>query len=92
MEYHPEIFNPYERLIEITVCGDKKLVPENNSILRGLQYLDMEKISQADLCWNGECTDCQVWIKKGDKEKAVMSCRTTATEGLEITRISDALT
>jgi len=92
MEYHPEIFNPYERLIEITVRGEKRQVPENNSILRCLQFLDMEKISQADLCWNGECSDCQVWIRKGDKEKAVMSCRTTATEGLEIIRISDALT
>lgn len=91
MEYHPEIFNPYERLIEITICGEKRLVPENNSVLRCLQYLDMEKISQADLCWNGECSDCQVWIMKAGKEKALMSCRTNATEGMEIVRLSNAL-
>ena len=48
MEYHPEIFEPYDRLIEITICGEKKLVPENNSILRCLQYLDMERISNAN--------------------------------------------
>ena len=47
MEYHPEIFEPYDRLIEVTICGEKKLVPENNSILRCLQYLDMERISNA---------------------------------------------
>lgn len=91
MEHHPEIFEPHDHLIEITVLGEKKLVPENNSILRCLQYLDLERISNADLCWNGECIDCQVWIKTGEKEKAVMSCRTKATEGLTITKISEAL-
>ena len=85
------MFEPFDRLIEITILGEKKLVPENNSILRCLQYLDIERISNADLCWNGECSDCQVWIKKGDKEKAVMSCRTNAAEGMEVTRVSDAL-
>lgn len=91
MEHHPEIFDPFDRLIEIIVCGEKKLVPENNSILRCLQFLDMEKISHADLCWNGECTNCQVWIKYGEKDKAAMSCRTTAEAGMEIVRISDEI-
>lgn len=86
-----EIFEPYDRLIEIYVCGEKKLVPENNSILRCLQYLDLEKISEADLCWNGECIDCQVWIRTGDKEKALMSCRAAAFEGMEIVRLSETL-
>lgn len=91
MPYHPEIFEPYTRLIEITVCGEKKLVPENNSILRCLQFLDMEKISNADLCWNGECINCQVWIKNGPKEKPAMSCRTTVSEGMEILKLSEPL-
>ena len=91
MEPHPEIFEPHDRLIEITVLGEKKLVPENNSILRCLQYLDLERISNADLCWNGECLDCQVWIRSGEKEKAVIACRTNASEGMTITKISEAL-
>jgi len=86
-----DILEPYDRLIEITLLGEKKLVPENNSILRCLQYLDVEKISDAELCWNGDCLDCQVWIRNGDKEKALISCRTTVTEGMEIVRVSDAL-
>lgn len=85
------MFEPYERLIQITIEDSPAEVPENNSILRCLQYLDMEKISDAELCWNGECSDCQVWIENGDKEKAVMSCRTNATEGMVIARIADAL-
>ena len=92
MELHPEIFEPYDRLIEITLLGEKKLVPENNSILRCLQYLDMDKISEADLCWNGECLDCQVWVRSGDKEKALISCRANAIEGMEIVRVSETLT
>lgn len=91
MEYHPEIFEPYETLIEISVCGETRLVPENNSILRCLQFLEMERISNSDLCWNGECLDCQVWIRSGDKEKAVIACRTKAADGLEIVRLSPAL-
>ena len=86
-----DIFEPYDRLVEIEICGVKHEVPENNSILRCLQFLDMEKISEAELCWNGECIDCQVWIKSGDKEKALMSCRANATEGMEIIRIAEAL-
>ena len=91
---HPldDILEPYDRLIEITLLGEKKLVPENNSILRCLQYLDIEKISDAELCWNGDCLDCQVWIRNGDKEKALISCRANAVEGMEILRVSEALT
>ena len=86
-----DILEPYERLIEITLLGEKKLVPENNSILRCLQYLDIEKISDAELCWNGDCLDCQVWVRNGDKEKALISCRTNAVEGMEIVRVSETL-
>ena len=86
---HPEIFEPYDKLIDITISGRTVSVPENNSILRCLQYLNMESVSESELCWNGDCLDCQVWIKNGEKEKAVISCRTTAEPGMEIVRISD---
>lgn len=88
MQPHPEIFTPYERLIEIEILGRKYCVPENNSILRCLQFLDMEEISNADLCWNGDCLNCQVWIENNGKEKAVISCRANAAEGMKIVRLS----
>lgn len=89
MQPHPEIFAPYERLIEIDILGKKYRVPENNSILRCLQYLNMDAISHADLCWNGECLNCQVWIENDGKEKAVIACRTNAVEAMKIIRISN---
>jgi hypothetical protein len=82
------MFAPFERLIEIEILGRKRRVPENNSILRCLQFLEMDAISNADLCWNGDCLNCQVWIEKDRKEKAVIACRTNAVEGMKIVRIS----
>lgn len=86
-----DIFEPYENLLTIELCGVSREVPENNTILRGLQYLDIEAISYGEFCWNGECLNCQVWIKNGDKEKAVMACRTEVHKGMEIVRISDEI-
>jgi NADH dehydrogenase/NADH:ubiquinone oxidoreductase subunit G len=83
------MFAPYGRLIEIEILGRRYRVPENNSILRCLQFLDIENISHADLCWNGECLNCQVWIEKDGKEKALIACRTDAAEGMKIVRMSE---
>ena len=88
---HDEIFEPYDRLVSIELCGKKREVPENNTILRGLQFLDMESISYGDFCWNGECLNCQVWIKNGDKEKAVIACRVNVEDGMEIVRVSEGM-
>ena len=83
------MFVPYKRLIEIDILGTTYEVPENNSILRCFQFLDLEAVSNADLCWNGECLLCQVSIQNGGKEKSVIACRTNAAEGMKIVRISD---
>jgi hypothetical protein len=88
---HPDIFAPYEKLIEIEVLGEKRLVPENNSLLRCFQFLAMESISFGEFCWNGDCLNCQVWLKNGDKEKALISCRTNVQEGMQIIRLADEI-
>ena len=87
----PDIFEPYEKLIEIEILGIKYMVPDNNSLLRCFQFLAMENISYGDFCWNGECLNCQVWLKNGDKEKAVIACRTNATEGMQIIRLAEGI-
>lgn len=84
-----DIFEPFERLVEIKIFGKTHEVPENNTLLRCFQYLSIEQISYGDFCWNGDCLNCQVWIKNGDKEKAVISCRTKVAEGMEIVRMSE---
>ena len=87
----PDIFEPYEKLIEIEILGIKYMVPDNNSLLRCFQFLAMENISYGDFCWNGECLNCQIWLQNGDKEKAVIACRTNATEGMQIIRLADGI-
>lgn len=86
-----EIFEPFDSLVRVSVCGREVEVPENNSLLRGFQFLDMEAVSDGDFCWNGECLNCQVWLRSGEKEKAVMACRTDARDGMEIVRTSDEI-
>lgn len=86
-----EMFEPFERLIEINLCGQKVKVPENNTILRCLQFLEMETISEADLCWNGECLNCQVKVLTGEKERSLIACRADAIEGMKIVSVSDDL-
>ena len=87
----PDIFEPYEDLVDIEILGKRYSVPENNTLLRCFQFISMESISYGDFCWNGECLNCQVWLKNGDKEKAVMSCRTNIVKGMEIIRLSDEI-
>jgi hypothetical protein len=86
---YQDIFEPYEKLIEIDICGEHRLVPENNSLLRCFQYLSIETISFGDFCWNGDCLNCQVWLENGDREKAVLTCRTRVEEGMKIVRLHD---
>ena len=90
MDY-PDIFTPYEKLVEIEILGTKRMVPENNSLLRCFQFLAMENISYGEFCWNGECLNCQVWLDNDGKEKAVMSCRTTVREGMKILRMAEEI-
>jgi len=93
-----DIFEPFEKLIEIEILGEKREVPENNNLLRCFQYLSMETISYGEFCWNGDCANCRIWLEntvkeentegKSEKEKTALACRTQVQEGMKIVRIS----
>ncbi|MEP6902254.1 MAG: 2Fe-2S iron-sulfur cluster-binding protein [Actinomycetota bacterium] len=91
LDDYKDIFEPFDKLIEIEICGTIREVPENNSLLRCFQFLSMETISYGDFCWNGDCLNCQVWLKNGDKEKSVLSCRTKVEEGMKIIRLNNEI-
>jgi predicted molibdopterin-dependent oxidoreductase YjgC len=84
-----DIFEPFERLLEIEIVGEKREVPEHNSLLRCFQYLSMETISHSDLCWNGDCAKCQIWLEDSENQKPLLACRTPVREGMKIVRLSD---
>jgi hypothetical protein len=90
-----DLLDPYEKLIGIEILGQRVFVPENNRLLRCFQYLSMETISYGDFCWNGDCTNCQIWYHtEGQTEaddRAALSCRTEVREGMVITRMNSCI-
>ncbi len=86
-----DIFEPFDKLIEIEICGTIHKVPKNNTLLRCFQYLSMETVSYGDFCWNGDCLNCQVWIEKGEKRKALIACRAMVEEGMKIVSLSNEI-
>jgi NADH dehydrogenase/NADH:ubiquinone oxidoreductase subunit G len=91
IEDYTDIFEPFEKLIEIEICGERRAVPENNTLLRCFQFLSLETVSLGDFCWNGDCLNCRVWIENGTKEKALIACRAKAEEGMKIVRLSEEI-
>ena len=87
-----DLLDPYEKLITVEIVGREVSVPENNRLLRCFQYLSINTISYGDFCWNGDCTNCQIWYHtKGQDESSdrpALSCRLVCEEGMVITRLS----
>jgi NADH dehydrogenase/NADH:ubiquinone oxidoreductase subunit G len=87
-----DLYDPFEKLVGIEILGSHVEVPENNHLLRCFQYLSMRTISYGDFCWNGECTNCQVWYhtegQTENDDKPALSCRLKVKEGMVISRVS----
>ena len=87
-----DLFEPYERLVDIEVLGKQVQVPEKNRLLRCFQYLSINTISYGDFCWNGECTNCQIWYHREGQttanDKPALACRMEVIEGMVITTLS----
>ncbi|HEX2271206.1 MAG TPA: hypothetical protein VHH35_16795 [Pyrinomonadaceae bacterium] len=91
-EFAADLLDPYEKLIDVEIMGSKVAVPEKNRLLRCFQFLSINTISYGDFCWNGDCSNCQVWYhSKGQDEQSdrpALSCRLVCEEGMVITRLS----
>jgi hypothetical protein len=87
-----DLFDPYEKLVHIEILGKSVQVPEKNRLLRCFQYLSINTISYGDFCWNGECTNCQIWFhmkgQSAENDKPALSCRQEVIEGMVITKLS----
>jgi hypothetical protein len=91
-----DLFEPYEKLIEIEVEGRSLRVPENNRLLRCFQFVALRAISYGDFCWNGDCANCQVWYREpdqaaGEPDKTALACRFRVREGLVVTRLNPCI-
>jgi hypothetical protein len=86
------LFAAFDRLVQIEVCGRSLDVPEHNNLLRCFQYIEIDKVSAGNYCWNGDCSSCMVWLKPARGEaRCALACRTPVREGLVVTKLSAEL-
>lgn len=90
-EDYKDAFEPFEKLVEIEILGKTVSVPENNTLLRCFQYLNLKTISYGEFCWNGDCANCQVWLEDTEKEKPKLACRTIVREKMKIVRMDERI-
>lgn len=83
-----DFYEPWEKLIRLVVLGRVFEVPENNILLRQLQYIS-EDVGMGRYCWNGECRYCEIHFEKpGDPtEYPGLACRIRATDGMRLTKV-----
>jgi hypothetical protein len=84
-----DFYEPYDKLIRLVILGRVFEVPENNILLRQLQYIS-EDVGMGRYCWNGECRYCEVYFEKaGDPtEYPGLACRMKATDGMKLTKLA----
>ena len=83
-----DFYEPYERLIRIVVLGRVFEVPENNLLLRQMQYVSPD-IGSGRYCWNGECRYCEIQYRRSSNEGSelpALACRVKGQEGMVITK------
>jgi hypothetical protein len=84
-----EFYEPWQKLIRIVVLGKVLEVPENNLLLRQLQYV-AEDVGMGRYCWNGECRYCEVRYQRPEDsaQHSVLACRVRGFEGMRLTRLA----
>ena len=85
----PNLLEPFGRLIRIVILGRVFEVPENNLLLRQMQYV-CEEIGYGKYCWNGECRYCEVQYDReaGGPEQSALACRVKGQDGMRLTRLA----
>jgi hypothetical protein len=82
-----EILEPYSRLVRIVILGRVFDVPENNLLLRQMQFVSAD-IGSGRYCWNGECRYCEIQYRRpGDaSDLPALACRVKGQPGMVITK------
>jgi hypothetical protein len=80
------LLQPFARLVKLQVGESIFDVPENNTLLRCLQYLAPEPVSYGRFCWNQECQYCRVTydLGEGSEPHAAIACKLMVQDGMRI--------
>lgn len=84
-----DFYETWEKLVRVVVLGRVFEVPENNILLRQLQYVS-EDIGMGRYCWNGECRYCEIQFEKPDDETLYpgLACRVKGTDGMKLVKVA----
>ncbi len=55
-------YDPFERLVDIEIEGISFAVPENNIVLRCVQFILDDDMVLGRFCWNNECGNCEAHL------------------------------
>jgi NADH dehydrogenase/NADH:ubiquinone oxidoreductase subunit G len=83
-----EVYGCYERLLRVRVLGKHFEMPENNTILRGLQFAVPEMIPLGRFCWNGDCRTCMVTVRNGGEDSLALACQMDVCDGMFVSSVS----
>lgn len=75
-------------MLRVSVLGREMQMPEQDSVLRGLQYAAPEIVVFGRFCWNGDCRKCTVTVRDGDSESTGQACQLDVCEGMHVTSVS----
>jgi hypothetical protein len=84
------LFKPYERLIQISIKGKEFSVPDENMLLRAMQFLSPENVSMGRFCWNEDCQYCRVEYDMGEgtPQHAALSCKLMVKPGMRVVEMA----
>lgn len=90
---HFDFLEPFARTVPLIVLDETFEVPENNSLLRCLQVLELTtgrvEFDYSNLCWNGECRNCACQYRETPDGTVFesLACSTTVRSGLILVRL-----
>jgi len=81
------VYEPHEKLVRIVILGRVFQVPENNLLLRQMQFVAPD-IGYGRYCWNAECRYCEIDYqrKPGEAATPALACRIKGLEGMRVTK------
>ena len=88
-----DLFGNYKKLIPINIEGRIFHVPEKNTVLRALQYLEIRKkkltMKWGRFCWNNTVGCCELSYRSSTQEPETRGrgCQILVKPGLHITEL-----
>lgn len=82
-----DLYEPYQKLIRVIILGRVFEVPENNILLRQMQFVAPD-IGSGRYCWNAECRYCEIDYQRGPDQSPTpaLACRLKGLPDMRVTK------